>query len=171
MKGSHGQNTPDPRLGRRIVLGSLIAAAYAVYLTIWLLIWLRDSGLHANPEFLVLAFTTSIVMCVVLVDAALFIQWAVSRMTRTALDQASQLSAHFRRWIWWFVVIAFVSYPPWILLHSTSFAIVHVPVAALGPIVVGVLAFWRQRDWRFLALALLYPFIVLLFIYVMTGPP
>jgi len=152
-------------LGRRIVLGSLIAAAYAVYLTICLLIWLRDSGLHANPEFLVLAFTTSVVMWVILVDVALVLQWAVSRMTRTALDQSSQLSTRFARWVWWYIAIAFVLYPPWILLHSTSFAIVHVPVAALGPIVVGVLAFWWQRDWRFLALALLYPFIVLLFIY------
>ena len=65
------------------------------------------------------------------------------------------------KWFWITVLFMMPVWAAWLFLHFASFAIVNGTIAALGPIIVCLLACIRQKDWRFIALALGYA----LFIY------
>jgi len=171
MRSSDRRKKFRPQLGRRLALGTLIAAGYGVYLGILTLVWLRDASLHTKPEILLLICATNVGVCAVLVDVAILLQWAAVRLLRTTVEPPTQFSPGLWRWLWWCVTLALLIYPAWLLFHSRSFGIVNGTVAAIGPILVGVVGYWHQKDWRFLALVFLYPFIVLFFILLISGFP
>jgi hypothetical protein len=68
------------------------------------------------------------------------------------------------------ILLVAVAYVPisivWLAAHPLSWGVFHASVAAVGPIVLGLLAFWRQKDWRFLAIAAGYPVVLYLLHFV-----
>ena len=78
-------------------------------------------------------------------------------------------SANARRWYpfdtkqFWLLVLTYLPISTaWFFIHFPSYVAFHGTVAAAGPILIGLLGFWRQRDWRFLAIAATYPILVFL---------
>lgn len=63
----------------------------------------------------------------------------------------------FASWRFWLAMVAIVPlYAVWLFVHFPSFAIVNGTIAGLGPILIGLFVGIRQRDWRFIALAIGY---------------
>jgi hypothetical protein len=80
-------------------------------------------------------------------------------------DQSKRTVQHFNpfatRWYWIAVLFMTPIWAVWMFAHPPSFVIVNGTVAAVGPVIVALLAGVRQKDWRFIALGLAYA----LFIY------
>ena len=140
-----------PRLRRRVVVGSLIAMGCSSY---WFGMFQFGAELSFSPKVLAL----NVVATVVIVNLAILVHWAVCSIPWVARRiPIEPWGAAIPRWLWWLFVCLLLVYPHWMFLHSRSFAIINMTCAVFGPMVVGILGFWRQRDWRFLAVAALYP--------------
>ena len=81
-----------------------------------------------------------------------------------SVDQSKQIASRFyplnTRWFRITMLIMMPIWAVWQFAHFPSFAIVNGAIAGIGPIVVGLLAGVRQKDWRFIRIGLGYALFV-----------